>query len=160
MASYLPTEQLPQKAPPQDYHRNTQKKRQLRKKLILLEITFGNIVLLIATISSFLCLWSFSGKSISEFPYAPAALVALGIQVLPWIIKSATPCTHLTSISAICILMALLSFVSGVGLIKKNPKKQSHSRPEVSQILPKVTILPVVEKPSSSDEGTVALYQQ
>ena len=158
-SSFLSTEDLPKNIPQKDYEESQQRSKRLRRKLLGLETIFASIVLLIGTASCALCLWSFTGKPMLDFPYTAAIIVALGLQALPWIIKCASPCSHGTAISGLCIIIGGLSFVAAVGLIKKNPNKDPQVKSEAPNVPPTIMILPVIEKGSPQEE-IVAIHNQ
>jgi len=155
--TYRSTSQCQEIIDDQNYHLAHQKSKKLKPRLVQLETLFGTAVLFIGTISSAFCFWIFSESNTTTPPYLLILTIAIGIQALPWILKCITPCSHLTIVSGLCIIMGCTSFASAVKLMKNNQKKISPEKTAVSTASQKVTILPSPKK-QSSDEGIVALH--
>lgn len=158
-SSFLSTTQLPTRISQKSSEKDQKRSRRKRQKLRLLETFIGSVILLLGSTSSLFCLWSHTGKDLSGFPYLPALMAIIAIQLVPWALKKSTLCNHLTAITSLCILIGGISCASGFLLLKNPPKKTAHEKHQATQSLPTLTIVPTKGKQSPKEE-TLALYNK
>jgi len=104
--------------------RELKNRKELSQKHTILEKIFANMVLTLGSVSTILALWLYTGNTISTFFYILLVGAVAAILTLPSLMARLNVLPYLSSVSVMCVLVAISSFASGMKLMKDNPSSE------------------------------------
>lgn len=157
-ASFMSTDQCHQHISRRSRERENKSPKHRAKFLQQIEQWISSVVLLVGSVSAAFCVWSHTGNALPHFPYLSILGVIAVIQLLPWLIAKFNFCSQLSATSALCILVALISFGSGVKLLKSNPRIKIKEKVQEEKLVHTIIIKPA-ENATSFDPNKVSWNQ-